>query len=202
MRARRYPHVHLRPRGARKSLRVAAAMLIAAALSVGNVPAAWADPTPSPTSTARTSAAAFAVTPKPTFTGSMTVGSKLTAVTGTWKPTPDSFAYQWRRNGKLIAGATAPTYRLTAQDAGTKITLTVIGTKTGYPKTSVTSDAKAATTASFATAPTPSITGKAAIGSTLTGATGTWAPTPSAFAYQWKRMGRPGARHWTPPCAG
>ncbi|MEV7769137.1 hypothetical protein AB0O24_14580, partial [Microbacterium sp. NPDC086615] len=189
MRARRYPHVHLRTRGARNSLRTAAAMLIAVALSVGSVPAAWADPTPSPTSIARTSAAAFTVTPKPTFTGSMTVGSKLTAVTGTWKPTPDSFAYQWRRNGTLIAGATAPTYKLTAQDAGTKITVTAVGIKTGYTSTSVTSDAKTATTASFSTAPAPTITGKAAIGSTLTGATGTWTPTPGTFAYQWKRGG-------------
>jgi arabinogalactan endo-1,4-beta-galactosidase len=41
----------------------------------------------------------------------------------------------------------------------------------------------------FTTAPTPTITGTAKYGATLTANAGTWVPTPSGIAYQWKRNG-------------
>ena len=40
--------------------------------------------------------------------------------------------YQWKRNGVAITGATAATYKLVAADAGKRITVTVIGRKSGY----------------------------------------------------------------------
>ncbi len=42
----------------------------------------------------------------------------------------------------------------------------------------------------FAKAPTPTISGKASVGSTLTGKPGTWSPTPSSQSYQWLRSGK------------
>ena len=41
----------------------------------------------------------------------------------------------------------------------------------------------------FTTAPTPTITGTAKYGSTLSVSAGTWVPTPSAVTYQWLRNG-------------
>ena len=43
----------------------------------------------------------------------------------------------------------------------------------------------------FTTAPTPTITGTAKYGSTLSVSAGTWVPTPSGIAYQWFRNGAP-----------
>jgi hypothetical protein len=42
--------------------------------------------------------------------------------------------------------------------------------------------------ATFGSAPTPTISGTAKVGSTLTAVTGTWAPVPS-FSFQWTRNG-------------
>ena len=98
---------------------------------------------------AKTSAATAAVTaPKPvtavtpTISGTTVTGQKLTAKAGTWGPAPVSLKYQWKRNGVAISNATASTYVLRSADAGTKITVTVTGSKTGYvtaAKTSATS---------------------------------------------------------------
>lgn len=48
---------------------------------------------------------------------------------GTWTGTPaPTFAYQWKRNGVAISGATASAYQLVTADLGTTITLTVTAT--------------------------------------------------------------------------
>jgi uncharacterized protein YkwD len=86
----------------------------------------------------------FTTVPTPTISGSATVGSRLTASLGTWVPTPNSYAYQWLRNGVAISGATNYYYYLTSADAGTTITVKVTATKTGY--TTATSAASAGVT--------------------------------------------------------
>jgi hypothetical protein len=78
----------------------------------------------------------------PTVTGTFIVGQLVTAKVGTWGPAPVGLNYQWKRNGALITGATASTYKLTAADKGTSLTVAVTGTKSGYPSTIKTSTAK------------------------------------------------------------
>ncbi|MDR2252562.1 MAG: CAP domain-containing protein, partial [Bifidobacteriaceae bacterium] len=68
----------------------------------------------------------------PTITGTTQVGSTLTAVTGTWSPTGVTFTYQWLRDGSTITGATSSTYKLVAADSGTKVSIRVTGSLTGY----------------------------------------------------------------------
>ena len=47
----------------------------------------------------------------PVASGSLTVGSTLSCTTGTFSGgAPYAYAYQWYRNGVLIAGATAAAY--------------------------------------------------------------------------------------------
>jgi len=82
---------------------------------------------------------ALSAAPTPTITGTAKVGSILTVRPGTWSPTPVALSYQWKRDGKPIAGATRPTYTLTAADARSAITITVTGKKAGYTTQSRTS---------------------------------------------------------------
>jgi hypothetical protein len=66
----------------------------------------------------------------PAITGTKTVGQTLTCSSGTWSKSP-SFAYQWRRDGNAISGATASTRLLAAGDAGALMSCTVTATNAG-----------------------------------------------------------------------
>lgn len=125
----------------------------------------------------------------PTISGTAKVGQQLTAATGTWAPTVVTFGYQWNRAGVAIAGATASTYTLVNADAGKTITVTVTGSKTGYTTVAKTSPGTAVVTGGTLTAPTPTISGTAKVGQTLTAKPGTWAPATVTLRYQWKRGG-------------
>jgi hypothetical protein len=58
-----------------------------------------------------------------TITGTLTAGSTLTAVPGTWTGTPTPvLAYQWKKNGTAVAGATGTTF--VAQTGAITVTVT------------------------------------------------------------------------------
>lgn len=125
----------------------------------------------------------------PTISGSTTVGSTLTAATGTWGPGPVAYAYQWYRSGVAITGATSATLVLTGDDAGKAITVKVTGSKAGYTPVEKTSAGTAAVANGTLSAPVPTITGTVKVGYRLTANPGTWGPAPVTLAYQWKRAG-------------
>ncbi|MGV9195217.1 cell wall-binding repeat-containing protein [Microbacterium sp. MC2] len=85
------------------------------------------------------------LTPAPTVSGTPTAGQVLTAKTGTWYPKPSSFSYQWKRDGQPVAGATSATYRVTNDDAGKKLTVTVSAKVPGQGTVDKTSTAATAT---------------------------------------------------------
>jgi hypothetical protein len=64
----------------------------------------------------------------PAVTGTPTVGETLSCSTGTWSNSPDSYAYQWRRSGVNIGGATSSTYLLDALDEGATVVCRVTAT--------------------------------------------------------------------------
>src|SRR5262245_39239249 len=71
-------------------------------------------------------------TTPPGFTGVPTVGATLTATPGVWSgSTPMSFSFRWQRCNsggdkcKNIGGATASTYKLTNDDAGHTLRISV-----------------------------------------------------------------------------
>jgi hypothetical protein len=64
----------------------------------------------------------------PTVTGNAVVGQVLSSTTGVWQGAPTSYAYQWRRDGAAIGGATAATYTLVAGDSTHSITCVVTAT--------------------------------------------------------------------------
>ena len=127
---------------------------------------------------------------KATISGTATVGKSLQAQAGTWAPGGTKLAYQWKRDGKTIAGATAKTYKLVAADLGKRITVTVTGTRDGYATRSATSAATRAVAAGALTTVKPKVSGSAVVGKTLKVQAGTWKPAGVKLSYQWKRGGK------------
>ncbi len=74
----------------------------------------------------------FAARPRPTISGVVAEGEQLTANVGSWSPMPESFSYQWYRDGVAIAGADQSTFVLGSADVGTAITVEVTATATGF----------------------------------------------------------------------
>lgn len=82
-------------------------------------------------------------TAKPKISGSALVGSKLTVSRGKWTA-GTKISTQWLRNGSAIRGATGASYTLRNADIGTKISVQVSGSKSGYSTATQVSAATAA----------------------------------------------------------
>lgn len=62
---------------------------------------------------------------------SVGVGDTVTCGTGTWTNTPTSYAYQWKRDGSNIGGATSNSYLVDAADEGAVLTCAVTASNAG-----------------------------------------------------------------------
>ncbi|MDR0432933.1 MAG: hypothetical protein LBH48_06470 [Bifidobacteriaceae bacterium] len=131
----------------------------------------------------------FTVTTEPTVTGTPEVGGTLTANPGVWTPTP-TLAYQWLRDNAPIAGATADTYPVTADDLGTTLTVRITATAPGVETLTRQPGGVTVQLQRFTVSNEPAITGTPQVGSTLSLNPGTWNPTPT-FTYEWLRGGIP-----------
>lgn len=140
---------------------------------------------------ARTSASTGPVylAPAPAISGTLSVGSTVSVVRGTWT-SGSAFTYQWYANGSAISGATATSLKLTSGLAGKQISIRVTGRLSGYPTTSRDS----ARTPRVIVTAAPSISGTPSVGRTLTANPGTWT-AGTTFGYQWYANGTaiPGA---------
>ncbi|MDE0547460.1 carboxypeptidase regulatory-like domain-containing protein [Microbacterium sp. C7(2022)] len=115
----------------------------------------------------------------PTIAGTVAVGSVLTAGVSGW--TPDTtFTYRWLADGATISGATSSKLTLTSALQGKRISVAVTGQREFYVSASKTS----AQTARVILAGTPTVSGSAIVGSTLTAKAGTWTSS-TALKYQW-----------------
>lgn len=132
----------------------------------------------------------FATAGTPSISGSPVVGQTLSAIPGSWSPTP-RFSYQWLANNSAIRRATGATYVLTMADLGKTISVRITATQSGFTTTTATSPSTESVTAglSFTSSPTPTISGTPAVGQTLTANQGSWTPEPT-FTYQWLSNGR------------
>lgn len=134
----------------------------------------------------------IAPSPDPSVVGTAQVGKtlKIEGVSkSSFDPTADRVEYQWLRAGKAISGATAAQYTLVAADKGKTISVTVTGFKDGYGPASVTSSATQAVSAGVLKSAKPTISGTAAVGSTLTVKAGSWTDG-TTLKYQWLRDGK------------
>ena len=112
---------------------------------------------------------------------------ELLAARGGISPAGPARTFQWKRDGRAIAGATGESYRLVAADAGRRITVTITGTKAGYATSSITSPARSI---AALTTRRPAVAGTPRVGRRLTAAPGSWIAPSHTFALQWLRDGR------------
>ncbi|GAA1863326.1 hypothetical protein [Myceligenerans crystallogenes] len=77
--------------------------------------------------------------PRPTISGTKRVGATLTVDRGTWTPSPSSVKYVWKANGVKIATKTTKTFVIPSSARGKRLTVTVVGSRSGYTTKNVTS---------------------------------------------------------------
>jgi hypothetical protein len=121
----------------------------------------------------------------PVVSGTATVGKTLTARPGAWG-SGWTFSYQWSRSAAKtpIAGATKATYVASAADLGKQLYASVTGTK-GSAQFTTWSVATAKIAAGTLTStPVPKISGKLAVGKTLTAKAGGW-NSGVKLSYRW-----------------
>ena len=121
--------------------------------------------------------------------GTMSVGKIISVSTEGWD-TGVTFTYQWYRNSLPVSGATERLYAITVADLGAGLTVQVSASKAGFVPVSVMATERGPVTPGTLTAPTPTFTGKVAVGQVLTAKAGTWT-IGTKLTYQWLRAGKP-----------
>ncbi|HEY0186575.1 MAG TPA: hypothetical protein VGC67_03720 [Cellulomonas sp.] len=131
------------------------------------------------------------LTAAPTVSSSASVGVALTATAPTFAVAPDSIGYQWYLDdGTPIDGATSATYVPTSAEIGSQLYVVATAERAGAQTYQVASNLTGAVALrSFTSAPTPTITGTALLGTVLTVDVHAdeWAPAAQSFTYQWFR---------------
>ncbi|MFT4288439.1 CHAP domain-containing protein [Nocardioides sp.] len=128
----------------------------------------------------------------PSIGGTVQVGQTLSVNTGSWKPAPDSYAYQWYASGAPIPGATGSTFVPGPSLVGQQLAAVVVAGKQWY------ASAAAGTAWTAPVVPgdlradrQPTVTGTAQVDKTLTVDTGAYSPAPDNISVQWLADGVP-----------
>ena len=106
-----------------------------------------------------------------------------------WDPEA-TFTYQWRRDGKMISGATSFLYLTQPADLDARLTVTVVGSADGYLPTAVTSEPSEPIGIGDLASSEPTISPTAKVGTTLYAKSGEWT-SGTTFTYQWFADGAP-----------
>lgn len=124
----------------------------------------------------------------PKIFGTAAVGYTVAAGVNLPSPAPTALYYRWLRNGVVISGATAKTYKLTALDRGKQIRSRIYFARPGYLMASSTS-AAILPKAVFSNVVAPKVYGTALVGRTLLAGVTKPSPLPAGMAYRWLRNG-------------
>lgn len=79
-----------------------------------------------------TAGGALVNTSPPAISGDASIGASLKVSTGDWSPGASKFRYQWLRTGAPIPGATGSSYKITPDDAGKDVSVTVFAVANGF----------------------------------------------------------------------
>jgi len=125
----------------------------------------------------------------PVVTGAWTVGTTLSASTGSWS-TSGTYTYQWQSSSNNstwedIASATASTFAITANESSKYVRVQVINTSTSGSGIAYSSSRSKVGTPFNSVAPV--LSGTIKIGNTQSVTNGTWTNTPTAYGYQWQK---------------
>jgi hypothetical protein len=132
----------------------------------------------------------------PVVSGTLEDGQTLTVTNGTWNGGSLGFSYQWTRCNTSgvgcvsIPAATAARYTATTVDVGATLRATVTASNAAGSAVSSSDPTKVVAPApSTSSAPSaksaPTISGGTRVGKTLTISAGSWAGSPTSYAYQW-----------------
>ena len=132
----------------------------------------------------------FVNSSQPTISGTMQVGSTVTAEPGGWSPAGASFTYQWLAGGTPISGATSQSLLIPDSLFGKALGVQVTAGNPGYTTTKATSATHTVGPGTIKNTTLPSISGTVRVGSTVKAVTGHWTPsTGLTFTYQWLANG-------------
>ena len=127
----------------------------------------------------------------PAISGTVSQGQTLTASTGSWSPTPTTYAYQWQSSSdggstwSSIAGATASGYTVATGDLGNDLRVVVTATDSFGSTAQASAAAGPVTSGAPVDTQAPSISGHPDQGQVLS-AISSWSPAATTYAYQWQ----------------
>lgn len=137
----------------------------------------------------------------PVVSGPAIVGQQLAAATGIWRGVGSiAFGYRWYRcdgsggHCSLARTSASSTYRLTPQDTGDTLAVTLQATDSTGTTVAYTSLVGPVASADAPLTPTalPTISGTARVGGTLSLVDGSWTALPTRYATAWLRCNRNG----------
>ncbi|MDM7830668.1 GH92 family glycosyl hydrolase [Cellulomonas edaphi] len=132
-----------------------------------------------------------AATVAPAIRGTVAVGSTLEAVPGTYPTAGFVESYQWRADGEPIDGATKDSLPLTAELAGSTISLTVSARHPALSNVIVTTTPETDPVAlgTYTVLTEPTLSGTAQVDATLSVSAGTYSTPDVVESYVWRADG-------------
>lgn len=121
--------------------------------------------------------------------GSDRVGGQLAAGSEGWR-SGTKLAFQWHRDGMPIKGQTTQTYVVSPSDYGHEISVSATASLDGFAQASKSSLTLLIRKGILSFTPSPTISGQAIFGSTLTALPGNW-DVGISLKYKWLRDGLP-----------
>jgi hypothetical protein len=125
----------------------------------------------------------------PKLLGSGVVGALLAVDVGVWD-SEVKLSYQWLRDGVAIDQATNSSYLVAPADLGSKISVSVTGSRAGFAQVSRVSSVIGATEGVMSLTPVPRVSGSGVVGTVVAADVGVW-DSGVMLSYQWFRGSDP-----------
>lgn len=120
---------------------------------------------------------------RPAVVGKVVVGKTVSCAPGRWSRPVRSPRWSWHRDGRVIAGATARTYRVRGADARHRLSC---GVQPAGARRAVSRAVEVTSAPTLQSGPTVTLTG-----STLSCDRGSWSDSPTSYSFSWTRNGSP-----------